>query len=256
MSAPPKTRKLTPDEMLAEFRLFCREHALVPTRDVDRRINHDTTVRELNELTSGEDLIPWTAIVVSLDIEVPDEWGTEWAPDHLLSDICVDLSERVLVPVVEPITLLGRKCDTAGAFLTLKRMLADSGADVSELAPSSPLAPMCRKHSSVIHRFRLAYPGRLGWLKVTNTPACFGCLFVVVGILMLIGGASFPERWTGVICPIGLVMLMISGVLFLISRVFRSRLEFVMAHGYGSLHTFRDYIYALHGRHRRAAGAR
>ena len=253
MSAPLKTRKLTPDEVLAEFRLFCREYALVPKHDVDRRISHDTTVRELNELTSWDDLIHWTAVVVSLDVEVPNEWGMQWAPDDLLSDICLDLCERALVPVIEPITLLGRKCNTAAAFLTLKRMLADGGADVSELAPSSGIGSYVRQHPRPFQRFRLAFPGSSPIVQRLNTLQALGCLLVVGTALFWLTGCLCG--WKDQAVLVTFPVMMVGGLLMILGRVYHRRFGHTFIEGLGRRPTFRDYIYALHGRHRRAGTA-
>ncbi len=75
-------------------------------------------------------------------IEVP---LTEWKPvltplnKRTLGDVCTFLSTKAQVPVVPSPTLLGRPCRTAGAFLTVRSMLWEAGADTQDLRPSTPL---------------------------------------------------------------------------------------------------------------------
>jgi hypothetical protein len=67
---------------------------------------------------------------------------------------------------VEPATILGRPCDEAGAFRTVRDILSKSGADVSDLAPSSPLEPYLRAHArSFVVELGNRLPGRVPSLE-------------------------------------------------------------------------------------------
>jgi hypothetical protein len=63
-----------------------------------------------------------------------------------LREVCEFIAGRAEVPALEPVTILGRQCLSEGTFLTMRTMLARAGADVSQLAPSSPLGPYLRDH--------------------------------------------------------------------------------------------------------------
>ncbi len=70
------------------------------------------------------------------------EWKTILTPPRkkTVRDICEFVAERSTVVRIPQLSILGRQCRPASAFLTLKKMLGDTGADTSNLMPSSPLA--------------------------------------------------------------------------------------------------------------------
>jgi len=70
------------------------------------------------------------------------------------------------LPGPEPVTILGRPCPEAGAFRSVRDILARSGADVSDLAPSSRLEPYLRAHArSFVVELGNRLPGRVPRLE-------------------------------------------------------------------------------------------
>ncbi|WP_459556062.1 hypothetical protein [Lacunimicrobium album] len=79
------------------------------------------------------------------NIQVPDE---EWAKlldtrqPYTLRDVCNKIAESAQRPVIRPCHIAGVSCRPAGAFLTIRSLLASAGADVSQVTPSSSLKEM------------------------------------------------------------------------------------------------------------------
>jgi hypothetical protein len=92
---------------------------------------------------------------------------------------------------VKPITILGRNCLPAGAFLSICSVLRDAGVDVSHISPSTPLAEYARKYPSefLVYVSRLA-PGALPLVEVRNHPAYDLCI-AGMGFGALAGGLCF-----------------------------------------------------------------
>jgi len=77
-----------------------------------------------------------------------------------------DAPPRDDVPGVEPVTILGRPCCEAGVFRTVRDILTTSGADVSDLTPSSPLESYLRAHArSFVVELGNRLPGRVPRLE-------------------------------------------------------------------------------------------
>lgn len=70
------------------------------------------------------------------------EWRAllEPARRRSLGDLCAYLAPRMRVPRISDVEVFGRRCRPAGAFLTLRAVLARAGMDVGSVRPSSALA--------------------------------------------------------------------------------------------------------------------
>ena len=225
-------RRLTPDEVLTELRLFCRDRLGMSADAIGEQVRPDAALGPLVEWTDDFD---WGDLEPYFHVKLRRDWWAQWKPDHTVGELCENLATGTLVPVLVPVTILGSPCESAGAFLTLKQMLADDGADVSELGPSSEVRPYLLAKPDVFGRFRLATRGRL---SLSDGVAPWSCL---VGSLLVIAGAIL-------IGSVGVVWLWLFTLgaavgAFGLCRPTRDP----MLHRDG-LTTFRDLIHAAVGR--------
>jgi hypothetical protein len=121
-----------------------------PEADRGAQLSFSMTVAQWKEAL---DLIPRQQLADVLNqewgIQCPhNEWKAVLEPDEerTLKDVCNLLARYVKLPKVEPMGLLGASCLPAGAFLIVRSLLRDAGADPSKIAPSTPLASYARAH--------------------------------------------------------------------------------------------------------------
>lgn len=125
-----------------------------PESEPDIPIEFETTV---SDLTLAFDWVRPKALGPGLSesfgIEATmDEWLAVLTPkkQRTLGDICDFLVGRgVELPVSRPLRIFGADCDTAGAFLTIRSLLAGEGVEVAGLRPSSKLAAFVGKSSQL-----------------------------------------------------------------------------------------------------------
>ena len=69
------------------------------------------------------------------------EWRAVLQPadKRTLRDLCDFIAKGSLRPDIRPLRLLGTDCRPAGAFLAIRSILSDYGANVESLRPSTPL---------------------------------------------------------------------------------------------------------------------
>ena len=169
-----------------------------PEADPDAVLTLDTTVAEWRNAC---DLVGWRGLGRALndywDIRCTDrQWETVLTPasQRTLRDVCSVIASHATRQVIRPVTLLGKPCDTAGAFLTVRSLLRQAGADVRPVRPSTPLAPYLRQHVEVFLGpiSRLA-PGALPPVEI-RTPlydrAVIG--FVASLVLIILGWLVSP----------------------------------------------------------------
>jgi hypothetical protein len=116
--------------------------------DDETEVETITPATKVREWFVGSDsfLRPWVSRAYVLNqlfgLDLPlKAWKPVLTPsrDRDVSDICAFAAERVRVPVITNLRILGRECRPAGAFTALRSMVADSGVDVSDVRPSAPL---------------------------------------------------------------------------------------------------------------------
>lgn len=145
-----------------------KEYILAVLRDMRRRnfdsiaadgdecedLTFDTTISAWNDawdydlmLTSelGRSLNRWWRIDGS-----DAEWRDVLRPagSKRLEGLCEFIASRTTRPRIRPAHVLGHECDEAGAFLTIRSLLADAGADPHAITPSTPLAEFARRHAA------------------------------------------------------------------------------------------------------------
>lgn len=156
------------------------------------------------------------------------------AGEKRLEDLCGIIASRTTQPRIRPARILGRECDEAGAFLTIRSLLADTGADPHAITPSTPLAEFTRRHAATFFGpiLNLA-PGALPSAKF-DTPihnAIFSAL-ILSAVLAIVGWLFSAPIATAV----GLVGIALSwAASWIASRwILPKKVQF------GDLTTFRD----------------
>jgi hypothetical protein len=115
-----------------------------------------------------------------------ESWGiartdAEWravlepARNRTLADLCAFIADSGATrPAFEPAGYLGASpCDAAGAFLAVRSILRESGADADAIKPSTPLAPYLERDMGVFVWGPIAglAPGALPELREIPCPA-------------------------------------------------------------------------------------
>jgi hypothetical protein len=256
---PFPQRRMTPDEVLAVFQDQYRWLSKESCSTSGAVINNDTTIADWR---AECDLLPWKRLGRGLNtlfqIRLSDkQWKAVLVParSRTLQGVCELIASEARVPEMRAVTVLGRACRPAGVFLALREGLRLSGIDVTKLRPSTPLAPMLRRHfTEVVSEVMKVAPGALPPLrwKWTLADKVFAWIvfwpFVVAlaaGIAGSIGLWCLPDGWRvaaaytafvgWTVCLIELIPLLLGSLLLPTSL----RL--------GELHDFRDLCYTMLG---------
>ncbi len=197
---------MTPDEVLAvlaEFRRVQVEHG---DALADPPVAFENTIADWDDAGLNEYFTTrWRGIAGCMnrlfEIDIPlAEWRAAIQParSKTLRSLCELVSSHATVPVSMPMKFFGRECAEAGAFLTLRGMLQEAGADVSRLAPSTAISaaartslpyvflPLIRQAPSVLRFCRPIYPSDAAHMA--------GGVFLGIASLVL-GLLSFLIWW-------------------------------------------------------------
>ena len=236
---PTISEPATPDYVLAVLRDMHRQQCQYdPEADPTLSLSLDTTIAEWRKAC---DLVNWRALGHAQNrfwnIYCSDaEWRAvlEPANQKRLADVCGLIASRALRPRIRQASLFGCSCAAAGAFRTIRWLLAQAGACEDQITPSTPLARYARRYCE---RFlgpisRLA-PGSLPLVRIRTPIYHIATKGILAGILCLLIG-----RW------IGMPVLTIGGVfLFALSYAltwFAARCLLPASVEFGELRTFRD----------------
>jgi hypothetical protein len=144
-----------------------------------------------------------------------------WRHRATLRTVCRLIARRTSIPAVESVQLLGRACLPAGAFLAIRRALADAGINTRDIRPSTPLQPVLRRHHETVFRVvnwrlaggRLPFPDtKSAWFDM----AVFALLGA--GVLMLILALPVALGWpdmAGILGAIGVFTTLAAALLLL-----------------------------------------
>ncbi|HEX6987607.1 MAG TPA: hypothetical protein VF170_19665 [Planctomycetaceae bacterium] len=206
------------DSTIRDWRLACD---LVPSRELGRAMN------KVWEIDRRDD--EWQAVL-------------EPAKERRLEDVCRLIAETARIPRVKPARIAGAECAPAAAFLAVRDLLAATGADIDEIAPSTPLAEYTRRFLGTFLRAGGLAPGALPTVTyrppVVEDIACWTALS-----LMLLLLASMPVLlYTGWPWPLIAILVVVFAVksLFAFAGLFLPR-EVRL----GGLVTFRDLAVRL-----------
>lgn len=139
-------RNLTPEEVLTYLRLIPDQS---PDIIAKREIQLDTPLSrwakwwDCPQFPMSADFARWL-----FGSEISDEdWQGAVEPrnDRTVRDVCEVIARSIRVPIVPTVSVFGTTCRKAGAFLLIKKLMSDAGADVSKLAPSTPLSKFSKR---------------------------------------------------------------------------------------------------------------
>lgn len=136
-------RPMTPNEVLQYFGSLQELCAAVDEADDRVPIGADTTISEWADIMLVE--WPWhisSMLETMFEIECSrSEWDGILLPrkSRTLREVCEFIARRAVVPVAEPVRVLGVRCEKAGMFVAVRRRMAQTGVDVSGLRPSTAL---------------------------------------------------------------------------------------------------------------------
>jgi hypothetical protein len=267
---PLTYRRMTPVEVLDALRdLIHRSYVGDPANAP--RIAFDTPLRDYEEmLDEGCDgelfervmneyfevdftARDWDPILSQLYESFP---GADWwnalcgrtrtrQSEPTMKTLCEFIATRAEMVELRPVTVLGTPCLSAGAFLTVRTLLAGSGADVSRLGPSSPLEPYFGRHELQFWRElpKLA-PGTLPPLRrESRSEGCAlhcGGTYLLACIMASVAANCGNRFGTPLLLAAGITAII--GIAWTISS-FCSRPA--IRYRFGDLHTFRDLVAAL-----------
>jgi hypothetical protein len=242
---PTIDKPATPEYVLS---VFIDQHRQLSELDdmVDKTavLTFDTTIAELR---AACDLVDWLQVGRALNAQ----WGfrysdEEWffvlepAKQRTLRGLCEFIARGARRIQIRPLTVLGKPCATAGAFMTIRSLLRDAGANVGEISPSTPLAGYARRYAKTFLGpiSRLApnvippVKARAGLWGLHEWCAGLGFLMLLVGLPLVVVGVS----WFGWIALIGIVLMIANYPVAWITHRFTlpSSVEF------GELKTFGD----------------
>ena len=148
-------RKMSAADVLATLQETHRQYGVLDGEvDPDVELALRSTVEEWRE---ADDLIEWRALgrAMNKEFEVnfsDKEWRDVLEPERkkTLRHVCDLLAEKAYRPEIRQISVFGIECLSAGAFLTLRSALRNSGVPVEELRPSTPLEPYLKNHCAAM----------------------------------------------------------------------------------------------------------
>lgn len=152
---PVREETATPEYILA---LLVGDHrlrvGLDPEADSDTKLSFETTVAEWR---AACDLVGWKKLWPGLNTLFgttlsEGQWQEilEPADTKTLRGLCEFLAKHVKRWRVIPARLAGRECFPAGAFLTVRSILAEAGLDTERIKPSTSLASLLRADPEVL----------------------------------------------------------------------------------------------------------
>jgi hypothetical protein len=241
---PTAEEPASPEYVLAVERDLHRQQCQFdPEADPEVVLTRDTTVAEWREAC---DLLPWWQLGRALNtfwnIQASDaEWEAvlEPARKKRLSDVCEFIARRASRARIRAPFLFGRRCAAAGAFLTIRSLLHEAGANAGDIRPSTPLGAYARRYGEVLlaANSRLA-PGALPPVRVAVPAEDRAMRWFLIGVHVLLAGCCVGSPLVG--AAGSAVMLLACAWASISARcLLPSSVEF------GSLRTFRDLAVVL-----------
>lgn len=203
----------TPDYVLEVIRDSYRQQLqLDQEAEPGIELGFNSTV---SEWRAACDLLPWKPLGRALSLQwqfdaTSSEWKAVLEPSckMKLVDVCGFIAARAVRHEILPSRLLGTLCYSGGAFLAVRKMLMESGANVNALRPSASIAPYLNRYPNTFLDpvSRLA-PNRLPLIKVRApvqaglrmlflagliATSAFGCFdqFLMASVSMIIAALS------------------------------------------------------------------
>ena len=159
-----------------------------------------------------------------------------------IGDACDFIACHARVPVVEPVKVLGDESLAAGAFLAIRRVLAECGNDVSDLRPSAPLVGYFRRNfDETVLRLMLLAPNRLPPASIESPVQAALSLGLIASFVMVFASRLLHLPWLVTINAIACI-----AVLWTIAWTCRNRIK-PRAVRFGAARTFGDLARVIAG---------
>lgn len=234
---PPMYVPATADYVLKVIRDSHRQQCQFdPEADPDAELTFETTVADWRLAC---DLLGWRPLGRALNgawglDRSDDDWRSVLEPPKRrnLRDVCEFIASGAFRPSIQPLKILGATCLPAGAFLAIRGLLREAGADVDSLSPSTPIDEFARRHPGAFLGpiSRLA-PNALPDVRVTTPWYDLSILGFALGLLAAVAGCFISPLAT--IAGVFLALFSWAGA-WIASRLPPSKVEF------DGLRTFRD----------------
>jgi hypothetical protein len=163
---------------------------------------------------------------------------------HTVREVCEFIAARIRRPVIRPWRHIAGECLPAGAFLTVRSMLAEAGANPDRITPSTSLRRYRTRYGqTLLSAIRRLAPDRVPGRNEPMPWRAFLCVTLpgaLIILLTLLGKAGVP-------IPVGLLLAEIFGGFGVcVFGMLRLR-QWEYRKDLGELVTFRDLAYALAG---------
>ena len=243
---PMDTVPATPEYVLSVLREWHRRAVGYESEvDADSDLSAESTVDfwlDESDFSGWNDVGRWQNDVWKIRC-TDEEWRAVLKParKRTVGGVCDLIARHATRRKLRPARLLGRECLPAGAFLAVRTLLSEAGADVEDLAPSTPLAEWTRRHLNVfLWPIANLAPGALPPVRVRYPLQSVGCLATGLGLVL---------AFLGLLCPMPSIATL-GG--FLAASAFLMIFGFSLATGgrpesvtFGELRTFRDLAVAI-----------
>lgn len=203
-------------------------------------INFDMSIEEWRKAC---DLVPWWRLGPHLNkwFHVNfkmSEWNMILDPDNnkSLKDLCDFISKQATMPFVKIRPIMGKECIEGSTFMAIKQLLGEAGVPVTNVRPSTKLAPFTRKYFwAFMRNLKRLAPNALPNPKIEkNFGLKLAIIFYWIGILGIISALLKST----------VSFLMIFIVFGIISSIIAGNFP-PKAVNFGKLETFRDLTYAF-----------
>jgi len=186
-----------------------------------------------------------------LDWILSDLFGLDIPFDELDSyhgrtvrELCAFVASRITRPVIRPWKHVAGDCLPAGAFLTVRSMLAARGADPAAITPSTPLAPFVyRYRDSLVPGLARLAPGRVPPVTERFPLAGFLCVMLAPVPMLLV---FLLEKW-GIKAPVETLLTTVFGGFVISMTGLGLMMREQRRPRFGELQTFRDLAHCLAG---------
>ncbi|QEH32541.1 hypothetical protein OJF2_10180 [Aquisphaera giovannonii] len=152
---PPVLVPATPEYVLD---VFGNDHRRIVRclagQEPDRPLTFETTVAEWQTEIDLVASSRWIGRALNdiWQLGRPDaDWRAvlEPARERTLGELCEFIASGARMRALEPLAILGRPCLPAGAFLAIRSLLIEAGADVEGVSPSTSLDEYVLRHRDV-----------------------------------------------------------------------------------------------------------
>lgn len=185
---------LMEEAITPEFVLEAIKDRYRHTQELDCEVEPDIDFTFETTMDEWRDVY-WIFDLEPTRINLMETWGfqissQEWESiifpleKKTLGDLCQFIASRAKRQVPIKSHLLGSCCQSGGTFLAIRQLLAQAGANVSNLRPSSPIEPYLNRYPDVfLDKISCLAPHRLP--TVERTYATLGKLFLWISIFLI-----------------------------------------------------------------------